>query len=359
MLADDAGCNARNPYSGRLFLDTEHSIDVYPEDVEVDYRGNEVTVDTFLGILTGRHPPGTPSSKMLRSTKDDTVLVYITGHGGEEFFKFQDYEILTAADVGMAIEDMHSNERYGRLLFLSDTCKAGTLANRIPQSAPPGSDRPLNVVSVGSSRTNENSYGHEFDPDVGVALIDRFTYAMYMYISGVAREGVVPNAHSRALAEQQDAWVTHAAKMRKFAQETPLAKLWGHMDPGFLGSNVDVRTFDLAAPLSALRLFDFFGDEDGAEVRSDLYPVELEDPTPEQDPLAFLRDAAEREKLLYESLFGESGGAGDAEWYARFCDEFDSVRSEVQRRLDGGLYWIALAGASLCALLLDVLVKES
>mmetsp|Transcript_43564 Transcript_43564/g.136661 ORF Transcript_43564/g.136661 Transcript_43564/m.136661 type:complete len:83 (+) Transcript_43564:517-765(+) len=81
MLADDAGCNARNPYSGRLFLDTEHSIDVYPEDVEVDYRGNEVTVDTFLGILTGRHPPGTPSSKMLRSTKDDTVLVYITGHG--------------------------------------------------------------------------------------------------------------------------------------------------------------------------------------------------------------------------------------------------------------------------------------
>ena len=36
------------------------NIDVYGDDVEVDYRGYEVTVENFVRLLTGRLPEDTP-----------------------------------------------------------------------------------------------------------------------------------------------------------------------------------------------------------------------------------------------------------------------------------------------------------
>lgn len=38
----------------------------------------------------GRHPPGTPASKRLQSGPASRVLLYLTGHGGDEFLKFHD-----------------------------------------------------------------------------------------------------------------------------------------------------------------------------------------------------------------------------------------------------------------------------
>lgn len=53
MLADDIACNARNVYPASIFNDDQQRVNVYGEDVEVDYRGNEVTVETFIRVLTG------------------------------------------------------------------------------------------------------------------------------------------------------------------------------------------------------------------------------------------------------------------------------------------------------------------
>ncbi len=38
----------------------------------------------------GRHPTGTPASKQLASGPTSRVLLYLTGHGGDEFLKFHD-----------------------------------------------------------------------------------------------------------------------------------------------------------------------------------------------------------------------------------------------------------------------------
>lgn len=38
----------------------------------------------------GRHAPGTPPSKRLRSGPRSRMLLYLTGHGGDEFLKFHD-----------------------------------------------------------------------------------------------------------------------------------------------------------------------------------------------------------------------------------------------------------------------------
>lgn len=53
MLSDDVACNARNKYPGSVYTNTHHSLDVYGGNIEVDYRGYEVTVESFLRVLTG------------------------------------------------------------------------------------------------------------------------------------------------------------------------------------------------------------------------------------------------------------------------------------------------------------------
>jgi hypothetical protein len=87
----------------------------YGQTIEVDYRGYDVTVENFLRVLTGacrsrvsarvrshmstvltrsrcagRHEAWVPRSKRLLSDAAANVLVYMTGHGGDEFLKFQD-----------------------------------------------------------------------------------------------------------------------------------------------------------------------------------------------------------------------------------------------------------------------------
>merc|ERR1712012_614872 len=92
MLADDMACNPRNPRPGEVFNHKNQAIEVYGADVEVDYRGYEVTAENFIRVLTGRLPLDTPRSKKLETNDGSNVLIYMTGHGGEDFLKFQDAE---------------------------------------------------------------------------------------------------------------------------------------------------------------------------------------------------------------------------------------------------------------------------
>jgi len=56
---------------------------------QVDYRGYEVTVENFIRVLTGRLSSSTPRSKRLLSDNRSNILIYMTGHGGDGFLKFQ------------------------------------------------------------------------------------------------------------------------------------------------------------------------------------------------------------------------------------------------------------------------------
>jgi len=71
-------------------------LNLYGDAVEVDYRGNEVTLDAVVRVLTGRHAPAVPRSQRLLADRHSNVLLYITGHGGDEFMKVQDQQELAA-----------------------------------------------------------------------------------------------------------------------------------------------------------------------------------------------------------------------------------------------------------------------
>ena len=124
MLADDVPSDARNAAAGSMYNSGARQLDLLAPGVRVDYHGAEVGVESFLGVLTGVHPPGTPASRRMSSGEESHVMVYLTGHGGENFLKFRDHTELTSRELADAIVQMRLRRRYGSLLLLTDTCQA-------------------------------------------------------------------------------------------------------------------------------------------------------------------------------------------------------------------------------------------
>ena len=54
MLADDVSCNARNKFPGSVYANPGRQLDLYGDNIEVDYRGYEVTVENLIRVLTGK-----------------------------------------------------------------------------------------------------------------------------------------------------------------------------------------------------------------------------------------------------------------------------------------------------------------
>ena len=167
MLPDDMACNPRNAFPGTVYNNADRALDLYGDNIEVDYRGYEVTVENFIRLLTDRLGEDVPRGKRLGSDAGSNVLVYMTGHGGNEFLKFQDSEEIGSWDLADAFEQMWEKKRYHEMLFMIDTCQANTMYSRFYSP---------NIIATGSSEIDQSSYSHHADNDVGVAVIDRYTY---------------------------------------------------------------------------------------------------------------------------------------------------------------------------------------
>lgn len=50
------------------------------------------------------------------SDSRSNVLIYMTGHGGDEFIKFQDAEEISSIEIADAIEQMNEKKRFLVLL---------------------------------------------------------------------------------------------------------------------------------------------------------------------------------------------------------------------------------------------------
>ncbi|XP_052288289.1 uncharacterized protein LOC127899163 [Citrus sinensis] len=81
MLVDDMACNSRNKYPAQVFNNENHKLNLYGDNVEVDYHGYEVNAENFLRVLTGHHEAAVPRSKRLLSDEGSHILLYMTGHG--------------------------------------------------------------------------------------------------------------------------------------------------------------------------------------------------------------------------------------------------------------------------------------
>jgi len=155
----------------------------------------------------------------------------MTGHGGNEFLKFQDSEEISAFDIADAFEQMWQKKRYNEIFFMIDTCQANTMFSKFYSP---------NILATGSSQLGENSYSYENDEDVGVSVIDSYTHFVLEYLEGINK--------------------TSARSMKD---------LFDKYDPVAIRSQPGVR-FDLFhRPLEQTLITDFFGGVAHAEVITD------------------------------------------------------------------------------------------
>lgn len=66
----------------------------------------------------------------------------MNGHGGENFFKIQDTEVVHSEDFGKVFREMYIKKLYSEILLILDTCEAMSLLDQV--------DAP-NILMVGSS----------------------------------------------------------------------------------------------------------------------------------------------------------------------------------------------------------------
>lgn len=229
MLSDDVSCNPRNAFPGTVYNNADRGLDLYGDNIEVDYRGYEVTVENFIRLLTDRWDGDKqPRSKRLLTDDRSNIFIYMTGHGGNEFLKFQDAEEIGAQDIADAFGQMWEKKRYNEILFMIDTCQANTMYSRFYSP---------NILAVGSSKLDQNSYSHHADVDVGVAVIDRFTYYNLEFLEKVDRQS-----------------------------KTTIADLFESYNPDDIHSDPGIRTDLFRRNPKDVLVTDFFGSVQNAEV---------------------------------------------------------------------------------------------
>ncbi|KAI9323383.1 peptidase C13 family-domain-containing protein [Dichotomocladium elegans] len=235
MLADDVSCNPRNKYPATVYNNAARILDLYGDNVEVDYRGYEVTVENFIRMLTGRVSPDTPRSKRLSSDDRSNILIYMTGHGGDEFLKFQDAEEISAYDLAYAFEQMWEKRRYNEMLFMIDTCQANTMYSKIYSP---------NILATGSSRLGESSYSHHTDHELGVGVIDGYTYYNLEFLENI-----------------------------DMTSTKTLKELFDSYDPNLIASHPGIRSDLFKRPLDKVKVTDFFGNVQNIELTRQRYPL--------------------------------------------------------------------------------------
>ena len=69
--------------------------------------------------------------------------------------------------------------RYHEILFMIDTCQANTMYSKLYSP---------NIIATGSSELDQSSYSHHADNDIGVAVIDRYTYYNLEFLENEVRD---------------------------------------------------------------------------------------------------------------------------------------------------------------------------
>jgi len=101
----------------------------------------------------------------------------MNGHGGENFFKIQDTEVVHSEDFSKVLNEMHLKGLYKEILLLLDTCEAMSLFDQV--------DAP-NIVMVGSSVTGEHSLSDQIDETLNTFVNDKFSRHLYEFLGSKA-----------------------------------------------------------------------------------------------------------------------------------------------------------------------------
>ncbi|XP_042356042.1 legumain [Plectropomus leopardus] len=153
MMYDDLAQNEENPTPG-ILINRPNGTDVY-KGVPKDYTGDDVTPENFLAVLTGdASKVKGGSGKVLKSGPEDHVFVYFTDHGAPGILAFPNDD-LQVKDLQDAINYMHENKKYKRMVFYIEACESGSMMNHLPTD--------IDVYATTAANPHESSYACYYD----------------------------------------------------------------------------------------------------------------------------------------------------------------------------------------------------
>ncbi|XP_063040687.1 legumain [Engraulis encrasicolus] len=153
MMYDDLADNEDNPTKG-VIINRPNGSDVY-KGVVKDYVADEVTPANFLAVLKGdsANVKG-GSGKVLKSGPNDHVFVYFTDHGAPGILAFPDDD-LHVKDLMDAINYMHENKMYKKMVFYIEACESGSMMKDLPKD--------IDVYATTAANGHESSYACYYD----------------------------------------------------------------------------------------------------------------------------------------------------------------------------------------------------
>ena len=124
MLPENHACNSRKDERGHVqYWKRDMRQNFYCDDVEIDYKSDDITFETVLNLLRGRYRPDFPESMKLKTNEESKIFIYFNGHGGDNFFKIQDTEVLQSTDLAKAYNEMYLKRKYKEIFMIMETCE--------------------------------------------------------------------------------------------------------------------------------------------------------------------------------------------------------------------------------------------
>jgi hypothetical protein len=159
IMADDIAYNERNPLQGVVRREVSGK-NLY-EGVQIDYRLGDLTLNDLKQILTGE--PSEEFPVTLRSSANDNVLFFWSGHGTQQGWEWKDTEDVSADFARSMFADMH----YRKMFAIIETCYSGSVAQGC--AGVPG------LLLMTAANPYETSKADAFDNELQVYLSNTFT----------------------------------------------------------------------------------------------------------------------------------------------------------------------------------------
>ncbi|XP_058739141.1 vacuolar-processing enzyme alpha-isozyme-like [Vicia villosa] len=150
MMYDDIAYNEENPKPG-VIVNKPGGSNVY-HGVPKDYTGKEVNVNNFFAVLTGnRNAIRGGSGKVICSRPNDTILIYIAGHGNAGIIAMPDSKLLWGDDFVDILKKKYDAKSYKKMVIYMESCLSGSMfEGLLPNN--------INVYATTSSSAKEDSY---------------------------------------------------------------------------------------------------------------------------------------------------------------------------------------------------------
>jgi len=156
LAVDDIANYRTNPFPGQVFNKPTDAgtpgVDVYDGCV-IDYKGTDVTPETFTKVLTGDDSAG---GKVLKSGADDRVFVNFVDHGAVGLIGFPTSQ-MHATELLAALQKMHDASMYKELVFYLEACESGSMFANLPAN--------MNIYATTAANGKESSWGTYCMPD--------------------------------------------------------------------------------------------------------------------------------------------------------------------------------------------------